>query len=1060
METYDLEKFEKLVNRRKKWVDSNHDNDFDFDEILAGLYGDPSHFIYEILQNADDVKARLVSFALFHDRFEVFHNGTDFTFQNVEGITGIGKGTKRDDLTKIGKFGIGFKSVYAITQSPIVHSGTFHFAIKDFVVPEQIDSITPNDGTKIILPFNHSKRSRAEIYDLVANRLRNIGLTSLLFLKYIDAIKWETSDAKGHYLRDKKRVGDHKALEKAFLTSESASEKYLKFERPVKIGDDELKVEIAYQLSEDGSRIVDAAQCRLFAFFPTDKETFLNFLVQGPYRTTPARDNIPLDDKINKKLIQETAYLVADSLEIVKELDLLDVGFLNSLPLRKELTAKGELYSEIHSQILNRIGNSQLLPAADGSFVRAKDALLADGKELIDLLSSDDTNLLFGRSNWLDYGILLSKAQYLRGCLVSELGIPEISFEDFAKKLDSGLLSNKPDGWMMNFYSSLREQKRLWKYSGGILRAKPFIRLEDGSHIAPYKLDGRAIQVYLPTEATTQYPTVKRSLVQHEECLDFLRELGLHEPDLLDEINEYVIPRYSREEPVSPDENYSSDFDKLLTASSTVSQQEKYSLISSLKNLPFILSHNPATNQLQLKKAGQVYLPIPDLKKYFLGNEKAFFVADELHQRFEKEKLEAFLKEIGVEDRPRRVRFAGNLSDELKRNLRKESTWGDANYTREIRIDDYTIDGMDVILSSNNLNEQTSLLLWKRLLTVLEKQRQSEVDVFFKGKYTWFFYSERHNYFDASFLVALRSSNWLLTNQGVFKSPSEVTLAELAGDYEKETREARTLIEKLQFKPDLQESLLQQFSVEEREVISQILELWRQGISSQQIKELVEQVKSKKKPGEDEVPPEKGWHPEYKPDEIPPKIEEFKEKPKRPIPENPTDFPPINVDPDIEPEPPEPYSDKKKDKRKIADHIEIGKWGEGFVFERLQKDYEQEGNLERTDFGFRVTKKNEQVIEVFWLNLHSNTGEGCDFIVKIGGQEEKYVEVKTRTGGQPELREITGPQWELAREKGDKYWLYVVSNPGSKESRIILVQNPVKLWQEGKIFAHPVNIKL
>jgi hypothetical protein len=33
-------------------------HNFDFNTILAGLYADPSHFIYELLQNAEDEGAK------------------------------------------------------------------------------------------------------------------------------------------------------------------------------------------------------------------------------------------------------------------------------------------------------------------------------------------------------------------------------------------------------------------------------------------------------------------------------------------------------------------------------------------------------------------------------------------------------------------------------------------------------------------------------------------------------------------------------------------------------------------------------------------------------------------------------------------------------------------------------------------------------------------------------------------------------------------------------------------------------------------------------------------
>ena len=71
----------------------------------------------------------------------------------------------------------------------------------------------------------------------------------------------------------------------------------------------------------------------LVVYFPTEKATRLGFLIQGPYRTTPARDNIPKDNDWNKTLIEETAELIAESLRNLKKMGLLSVSLLEALPI-------------------------------------------------------------------------------------------------------------------------------------------------------------------------------------------------------------------------------------------------------------------------------------------------------------------------------------------------------------------------------------------------------------------------------------------------------------------------------------------------------------------------------------------------------------------------------------------------------------------------------------------------------------------------------------------------------------------------------------------------------
>lgn len=78
-------------------------------------YSDQAHFIYELLQNADDAKATSARFELFKDRLIFAHNGTRrFTVSNpateaqdlengllgdINAITAVGGSNKTDEAT-------------------------------------------------------------------------------------------------------------------------------------------------------------------------------------------------------------------------------------------------------------------------------------------------------------------------------------------------------------------------------------------------------------------------------------------------------------------------------------------------------------------------------------------------------------------------------------------------------------------------------------------------------------------------------------------------------------------------------------------------------------------------------------------------------------------------------------------------------------------------------------------------------------------------------------------------------------------------------------------------
>ena len=114
-------------------------------------YADPRHFLLELLQNAEDALARRpaeppvaergVTFDLTEDSLRVGHFGDPFNRADVESICDFDESTK--GLEGIGRFGLGFKSVYRFTERPEVHSGSEDFVIRNYVWPESAEPVDP-----------------------------------------------------------------------------------------------------------------------------------------------------------------------------------------------------------------------------------------------------------------------------------------------------------------------------------------------------------------------------------------------------------------------------------------------------------------------------------------------------------------------------------------------------------------------------------------------------------------------------------------------------------------------------------------------------------------------------------------------------------------------------------------------------------------------------------------------------------------------------------------------------------------------------------------------------
>lgn len=372
--------------------------------FLGRLYTDRTHFMFELLQNAEDAGASRILFRVLQDRLEVKHDGRPFNESDVRGLCGVGEGTKSEDLTKIGKFGIGFKSVYAYTSGPEIHSGDESFRIDNYVRPYGVEPRKVGESwtTLFVFRFDAEAIDRETARREIAKRLRNLSARTLLFLRKIRRIEYKLEYLPGGFYerQDSVRGPGRDVTIIGEKNDKEEDENWLIFERqvPVPEGSDSVRVELAFRLEfnrkSKGENILTIRDAPLVVYFPTEKPTRFGFMIQGPYRTTPSRDNIPRDDPWNLTLVEETAKLLIDVLPSLKEMGLLTVSLLESLPIRIEDFPEDSMFYPIVAAAKRALLSEPLLPADDGTFVSARNAKLARGADLRDILSHEQLSSL------------------------------------------------------------------------------------------------------------------------------------------------------------------------------------------------------------------------------------------------------------------------------------------------------------------------------------------------------------------------------------------------------------------------------------------------------------------------------------------------------------------------------------------------------------------------------------------------------------------------------------------------------------------------------------------
>lgn len=101
------------------------------------LYSKDTHFVLELVQNADDNSypphlhsyrpVPSLKFILTSKCITVLNNEMGFSARNIQAICDVGRSTKDPCRAGyIGQKGIGFKSVFRVTDTPEIHSNGFH----------------------------------------------------------------------------------------------------------------------------------------------------------------------------------------------------------------------------------------------------------------------------------------------------------------------------------------------------------------------------------------------------------------------------------------------------------------------------------------------------------------------------------------------------------------------------------------------------------------------------------------------------------------------------------------------------------------------------------------------------------------------------------------------------------------------------------------------------------------------------------------------------------------------------------------------------------------------
>ena len=758
-------------------------------DLLGQLYSERTHFIFELIQNAEDAGATELTFELFEDRLEVRHDGRPFTEADVRGVCGVGKSGKSGDLTKIGKFGIGFKSVYAYTKNPRVYSSDEHFRIENYVRPFPADPLDePVPGTLFVFPFDHDTVSAAMAVAEISSALNGIEPATLLFLRNIECVRIRGTTIAGSVL-ERTTVGRTSSSRHVTLAKgRGRGEEWFVWHRQLEdLGHPALRVEIAFLAGTANGerRLVKRDASPLVVFFPTQKETFLGFLIQGPYRTTPARDNVPEHDPSNQALVRETAALLADVLNELRDDGLLTVDVLQALPLDPARFQPGTMFRQLFDSVRTALAVEELIPVAEGGYGAAGELKLARGAGLRELLLPDQLGVLYGAGQPLAFAhesITENRTPLLWRYLREEIGIEEVTPEAVAGRVTREFLVAQSDTWTSRFYEFLHRSPALWREPGpgeqpGPARARPIIRLEDGSHVTPFDSAGRPA-AYLPGSAVTGVPTVRRAVTDFPAARQFLEALRFTEPDVVAEVLESILPRYSGLEVADLDAaQHDADLECVVRALAEAAAGRRQQLLEQLQQTAFLVGENAATGEKRLLTPASLYQRTKELEIYFDGNPDTWFADDAYGPWLVQLRGMGVRENVELRTRDKNQLGYVVIADEFARHERG--------------IDGFDpgaeIDGLDFAL--RHPSHARSEYVWNVLLA---PSRHLVAGVVEKSVRQEFMDSSRENITSAIGMAATGTA-WLPGPDGRFHRPAELSLDDLPPTYQRDEMLAKAL---------------------------------------------------------------------------------------------------------------------------------------------------------------------------------------------------------------------------------------------------------------------------
>lgn len=438
------------------------------EQLSEGLYERSDHFIYELVQNAEDnsyadgVIPELKFLLLDHDPTNtenshgclcIYNNEVGFLQENVKAICDFSASTKKGNSGFIGEKGLGFKSVFMVSDSPHIYSNGFQFkflrndpvATIGYVVPYWLDEVpefvqnSEQFTTTILLPL------RDDNYSYLKKQLEQYYPETILFLKRLQVFDIVTKDKalRLEARRDENSlvlstsVDDAKTVRQFWIQSDT-------FAVPSNINEEKRagieRSEVSVAFPVDGV----TGKERVFAYLPTEEQPGLPFYINADFLLPASRESIVKDNEWNDWLVESVAAVAADGVLGMLNDSILKYNAYQYIPLEKNIIDDSYFWS-ICGSVIEIIAGEPCVLTEDSQLQLPSNCWFCS-ENLIELLEGIKPEF-FSEEYIIHYRIGEYKS------LLSALGVHTVQKKELIEIFqDSDWIENHDDVWLVGVY--------------------------------------------------------------------------------------------------------------------------------------------------------------------------------------------------------------------------------------------------------------------------------------------------------------------------------------------------------------------------------------------------------------------------------------------------------------------------------------------------------------------------------------------------------------------------------------------------------------------------------